>query len=341
MGARGDTADKIDAVALELEELQREQTLAKADLVDDLEDDAGLIFPLPANSRIVRIIRGYDTRTTTRKKVRCAACRQHQPHNRGFRVEIEGGQEARIGFNCGEDHFGEGAWLTAVIEYDRRVEHAQYVARIKPALDAIGLIMPMVREWHERTNEFGKWISNFRRELPDLFARLTDIARLREGRFERERRRKIKRVDRLGRESLFSTTETVVIGRIPYPAMFLGASPNHGLNGAMNNLAIAVALLEHKTDTVSLARAYSQIRQARQHLVEAAEIHLGVLLNLSPAWLPSLCDWANHDDALRGTYEIDGSVIEHRGQRSAVRLQFVDRSRIGTPSIDRINEFWP
>ena len=101
--------------------------------------------------------------------------------NRGFRVEIEGGEQARIGIRCGEKHFGGGAWQAAVADYDRRVAHAQYLARVKPALDAIEQIMPLVREWHQRTNLPAKWMPTFRGHLGELFNRLAEEAKRSEG----------------------------------------------------------------------------------------------------------------------------------------------------------------
>ena len=162
--------------------------------------------------------------------------------NRGFRVEIEGGEQARIGIRCGEKHFGGGAWQAAVADYDRRVAHAQYLARVKPALDAIEQIMPLVREWHQRTNLLAKWMPTFRGHLGELFDRLAEEAKRSEGRLERERRRKRKRVNREGREETYIDTEVTLVARIPYPGMFMAESPTHPLNGATKEIGCAAAL---------------------------------------------------------------------------------------------------
>lgn len=314
--------------------------LSKAGLIENTDDETGLVFPLPINATIVRIVRGYDTRVTTRTKVRCAACRQHQPHNRGFRVAIEGGAEARIGFNCGEDHFGIGTWRSAVAEYDRRAENAQYLARIKPALDLIEQTIPLLQEWHVRTNRFGRWISNYRKELPQIFRRLAQVAKLNDGRLERQRKKKLTRVNRLGQTEQYSGTETIEIARIPFPGMFLGATPNTGLNVAKQEFGLAVALLENKRDNESLARAFSHIQRARQSLNEAGEVHRRILLNLSSGWLPSLCEWANQDEQLEATYEADGNTLIHDEGGITESFEFIDVNALGSASTAKISALW-
>lgn len=319
--------------AVEVEEELRRQVLAEAGLVESLDDEEGLVFPLPPDAQIVRVLSGYDTRDTTNTKVRCSACPQHQLHNRGFRVEIEGGAQARIGIQCGEKHFGDGAWQAAVADYDRRVQHAHYLARVKPAIDAIEQIMPLVREWHQRTNLLAKWMPAFRAQ--ELFSVLAEEAKRSEGRLERERRRKRKRVNRQGREETYIDTEVIVVARIPYPGMFLGQSPTHPLNGAIKEIGCAVAIFENKSDAGSLAKAFPHLRRGRQYLNDAAEIHRGALQNLKPDWLPGLCEWANSE--LEATYTVRGSTIECDGETFTLLAPEV----IGTPSIDRINELWP
>lgn len=321
-------------LAVEVEEQVRRQALAGAGLVEELDDEEGLVFPLPLNAHIVRVLRGYDTRDTTNTKVRCSACPQHQLHNRGFRVEIESGEQARIGIRCGEKHFGHGAWQTAVADYDRRVQHAHYLARVKPALDAIEQIMPLIREWHQRTNLLAKLGPGFPSELSD---RLYEEAKRSEGRLERERRRKRKRVNRQGQEETYTETEVILVARIPYPGMFLGESPTHPLNGATKEIGCAVALLANKTDTASLAKAFSHLRRGRQYLNDAARTHRGILSNLTPGWLPALCEWANQDDGLEESYAVQGLTIECDGDP----FPLLSPEVLGAPTIDRINELWP
>lgn len=323
--------------AVEAEEELRRQVLAEAGLIESLDDEEGLVFPLPTHAAIVRVLCGYDTRDTTNTKVRCSACAQHQFHNRGFRVEIEGGAQARIGIQCGEKHFGPGAWQAAVADYDRRVRHAHYLARVKPALDATEQIMPLVRAWHQRTNLLAKWMPTFRSHLDELFDRLAEEAKRSEGRLERERRRKRKRVNKQGQEETYIETEVIVVARIPYPGMFLGESPTHPLNGATKEIGCAVALLANKNDTASLAKAFAHLRRGRQYLNDAARIHRGVLSNLTPGWLPALCDWANQDDGLEATYAVQGLTIECDGEPFTLLSPEV----IGNPALDRINELWP
>lgn len=316
--------------------------LTNAGLVEtDLDEDNNLIFPLPQEAEILRIVRGYDSKKTSGLKVRCAACPQHQPHYRGFRVELTTGQQARIGVNCGETHFGEGAWQSAVSDYDRRVEHANFVARIEPALSAIAKIMPLIEDWHSKTKRLGSSISKLQREMPQLSLRLSAVAKERDGRLERERRVKRKETNRQGIEEQKTRVDITIVGKIPFPGMFLGETPNHGLNGAKTALGVAVALLANKRDSASLAKAFKQLREGRQHLLAAAQIHRSALSNLESGWLSALCEWADRSDDLDGRYEMRGRAIFHNDGINEASFEFPDASEIGTPPIDAIMREWP
>ena len=326
--------------SIELEAELRHRALLNAGLVEDTDDQIGLVFPLPADAQIVRVIRGYDTRKTSNQRVRCSACKQHQLHNRGFRVQLDNNDEARIGFDCGEHHFGQGAWKAAVSDYERRAENAHFISRIAPALRSIELVMPKLKEWHKRTNIFGKWIVEFQSEVPELFGALRSEAKLRDGRLERQRKIRRSKTDRLGKGDQETAYETVNIGRIPFPGMFLGSSPNHGLNAATNSFGLAVALLKNKQDTVSLAKAFRHIRDARQQLREAGEVHRRVLDNLDLGWLTPLCDWANREESLNAEYRVGVSGLIHDERQVEERFEFISRSSLGLPSVDAIDGAW-
>ncbi len=221
------------ASEIQAEEDLKQQVLIDAGLFDtDPHDGRGLVFPLPSGAEISKIVRGYDSRNTSGEKVRCAACPQHQPHFRGFRVELVSGEHARIGVNCGEHHFGDGAWQTSLADYNRRVEHANFNARIKPTLAALEQIMPLVEEWHSRAKLLAKGVARFRSEMPELWGQLASVAKLRDGRLEREKRVKKQIVSRIGKEETRTHVETTTVGKIPFPGTFMGETPNNGLNGA-------------------------------------------------------------------------------------------------------------
>lgn len=323
-----------------LEDRHLQNALASAGLIDDTDDEAGVIFPLPEGAQIVRIVAGYDTRKTTDQKVRCSACRQHQPHYRGFRVELDIGHHARIGFDCGEKHFGIGTWQSAVADFDRRAENALYISRIEPAILSIEKTVSVLKEWHRRTNIFGSWIISFRQEVPTLFARLADEAKLRDGRLERQRRVKLSSVNRQGEAAQKTAYETILIGRIPFPGMFQGSSPNHGLNSANTHFGLASALLENKRDTASLAKAFRHIQDARQQLQHAAEVHIQIRSNLNLDWLPSLCDWASRDEQLEATYRAVSMGLLHGEHGPDEIFEFIDREAIGLPMLGEIDIFW-
>lgn len=342
MSVRMDSPESLSTPSSEqFDAKELQEILVDAGLIEDLEGEDGLVFPLPSEAQIVRIVRGYDTRESSGLKVRCSACKQHQPHNRGFRVELDDGNQARVGFNCGEGHFGEGAWKAAVADFDRRAENAIYVARIGPTLTAIEQILPLIDEWHGRTNQFGKWIVKFRKNVPALFRRLGEESKLRDGRLEKQKKIKTSGVDRNGREIQKTSFEAVSIGRIPFPGMFLGESPNHGLNAAKKSLGLAVALLEHRRDTSSLNRAFAHVRDARQYLAEANDVHAKILLNLNSDWVPALCKWANRDEKLHCEYESDGAAIIHSEFDYEEKFDFLEIKTFGFPSNEIIVSVWP
>ena len=333
-----------DAASLEAEELAQLSVLREAGLVEPSSDDGpgNLIFPMPAGANIESIIRSYDTRDSDgQAKVRCAVCPQHQAHHRGFRVLLDDGRQALIGINCGETQFGAGAWQSALADYERRVQHATYLARVAPALTAIDGILPLMLEWHRKAQKLGSWLSGLRRTYPNLTRRWTDVARRSEGRFERERGRTKTRINRFGREESYRDVEIVQVGKIPFPGMFLGQTPQTPLGLAKNHLESARFLLA-KTDVRSLAQAYSQMRQARQAIVDAEDFHQGCLRNCDPSWLVKMCDWANKDSELTVTYAVEGAdLIATDELDTEVRLRWYRGNDLGAPPTDQIALLWP
>lgn len=323
-----------------VEDVARLQSLLEADLVEniDLEDD--LVFPIPEGVAIRGVVRGYDTRDTTKLKVRCGACRSHQPHNRGFRVELESGHFARIGHDCGEKQFGKGAWEHALADFVRREDHAHYISRIKPAVETISKIVPLINEWHLRAKVIASWKSELLREFPELYAQLVKQAKERSGALEKEKWGREKFVDRTGNERTRKAVVIATMGRIPYPQMFLGFTLSATLSSAKNELLNAVALFENKQDSKSLTRAFSHMSKSRQLLNDAEEAHQGALLNVQTGWLADMCDWANQHYDLEATYHFDHRVLsgDERGRQR--RVEFPLPSQIGQPLIAKIVEVW-
>ena len=329
--------------SVEYEETARAKALDDAGLTATaLSHVEGLVFPLPVGAIIASIVLSYDTRDgTNREKVRCAVCPQHQAHNRGFRVALADGQQALMGINCGETQFGAGAWQVALADYERRVQHATYIARIDPALKAIAEISPIVVEWHNRAKDLGSWLSQFRLAFPNLSRVLTDVARRSEGRFTRERGRTRTRVNRLGREESYRDVEVIEIARMPFPGMFLGKTPQAALGLAIDHLAEAQQLLR-ATDTRSLAGAYTRLRQARQAVNDASEHHQGCLRNCNISWLPAMCDWVNREAGLMPTYCFeDQDLVARDDDGYERRFEWMAGTSIGSSLSERISQLWP
>lgn len=327
--------------AHEAEERHRADVLTAAGLIEDLNDETGLTYPLPQGAQIEGILRSYDTRNTTRIKVRCSACPQHQHHNRGFRVRLNTGEEVRIGIDCGEKHFGKGAWKAAEADFNKRADHAYNVARVQPTLEAIEQIMPLVHTWHDHAKVFSKWMVKFRKDALNLFNRLATEANQNEGRLLVYTRKREWYVDRHGEHKERSRGDSRLVGNIPYPEMFLGHTPNIGISGAKQELGAAVALLKFRQDPVSLVNAFQHVRRARQFLGDAANIHRSILDNLNPAWLDPMCNWANRDDDLNASYRLEGAAIVHNESGRDESFQFLDATALGVPPIEAINALWP
>jgi hypothetical protein len=118
------------------EALTRQKIIPEAGLfVDDPEGIPRRHHPIPAGMEPVRLLKDYDTSRTTGRKVRCSACAHKQPHNRGFVAKMPDGRPALIGFNCGEKHFGDGAWQRMNADLRREQDDVYYAARVHPALE--------------------------------------------------------------------------------------------------------------------------------------------------------------------------------------------------------------
>ena len=337
--SRDDPDEPLEDAEVELERQRTLNALNDAGLVEDAANDDGLVFPLPDGAVIREIVARYDTRTSGRK-VACAVCPQHQRHFRGFRVELESGDHVRMGIVCGENEFGEDAWARANADFNRRVQLATYQARVAPTLGVINAVEPFIHEWHQRTNKLARWLGEFRRELPALFTEIAKVAQHRSGRFEIERVRGREGVNAVGQRFTFKKAETSVVGRIPFPAMFVGETPTYGLNGAELSFREAKTILDERTDAPSLARAFREVQRARQYLIDADRAHQGALLNLNPSWLESLCEWANQYHALTARYWVEGSTICHTEAAGKGVFQLMERSQLGRSNWESILEAW-
>lgn len=315
--------------------------LAAAGLVENVDSTAGLVYPLPPDSQFSHIVASYDSRTWGDEKVRCAVCPQHQKHFKGFRVALASGDHARIGIDCGEKRFGKDAWKAASADFDRRVEIAKIKARVEPTVDALMLVNPLIAEWHQRTNRLAKWLGDFRRELPALAARMRAVAKQREGRLEIERLVTREGVNKEGRWVKYKTAEAHLVGRIPYPAMFIGETPTKGLNGAKASLATAIELLKGNITGLALAKAFRSVQEARVHLIDADRAHAGAIVNLDPSWLPALCQWANRDAELSAEYRAENGIIFHDEHTNEEAFTWLEKAHLGQSSLNEIFAIWP
>lgn len=299
-----------------LEQRLTAEVLAKAGLIDDAGVQDGLVFPLPKGAVIDEIVATYDSRESG-AMVRCAVCPQRQAHYDGFRVALKSGEHVRMGWRCGELTFRQD-WKSAHAGFQRKVEQTKFVGRVKPTLDMLAKVEPLIREWHGRAKKLGSWLKGFQRELPDLWKHLSFVAASQERLLASEPR----------------------LGRIPFAAMFTGESPTHGLNGALRAIDDARDLLALGTDSPTLAKAFKLVQQARFQLNEAHRAHQGAIANLNPDWLREMCSWANRSFDSDAGYWLEGDAIVHTERASQERFEVLDRAELGTSSLDAVLAEW-
>jgi hypothetical protein len=169
---------------------------------------------------------------------------------------------------------------------------------------------------------------------------IAEAAQRRGGRFEVERMARREGVNGVGKRYTYKEPEIVVVGRIPFPPMFLGETPTHGLNGAVQSLREAVAVFDERTDAAALAQAFRAMQRARQHLIDADRAHQGAALNLDTGWMEALCEWANERDGLTAEYWLEGPLLCHTELSGSGCLQVMDRAVLGRSNLDRILEIW-
>lgn len=333
-------SDPAIAVEAEVEDQKLAGALLAAGLLEDPGNNEGLIFPLPPDAVVQEIVASYDTRSTG-QKVRCAACPHHQKHFRGFRVALRTGEHARIGIDCGEKQFGKDVWRSVSADFDRRVEKALLEARVEPTLESLSHVMPVIEDWHRRTNEFAKWMNRFRRDVPQLAVRLAAMSKERDGRLVIERQVWREGINRNGKSFRHKDVDTRFVVQIPFPAMFLGDTPTRGLNGAMGELKQAISLLNSKVTGLSLASAFRAVQRARNFVNDADRAHRGALINLDPAWLQGLCNWANEDDVLASVYQFEDGKLIHDEHGYEDEFPWLSPSQLGRSGADQIASVWP
>ena len=333
-------SDAASADEAAVEERRLAYALFAAGLIEDPASNEGLVFPLPADAVVHEIVASYDTRSTGHK-VCCAVCPRHQKHFKGFRVALQTGDQARIGIDCGEKQFGKDVWKSVSADFDRRVQITLLQARVEPTLEALNLVAPLIEEWHRRTNALAKWLNRFRKDVPQLAARLGSIAKARDGRLAIEREVWREGVNRNGKLFKHKDVETRLLAQIPFPATFLGDTPTRGLNGATSELKQAVELLSGKVTGLALANAFRSVQRARNFITDADRAHRGALANLNTAWLQGLCEWASEDEALTGSYDFEHGQLLHDEHGYEDELAWLTPAELGKSAADEIMSVWP
>ena len=294
---------EVDEAATRLE------IIRKAGLhVDDPETIPGLMYPIPAGMEPVRLLMGYDTSKSTGRKVRCAACQHHQPHNRGFVAEMPGGQRSLIGIVCGEKHY-DGQWEHLSAGLRQQQDEVYYEARVLPALTQIvasyeracalkGLIEPIEDEWRR-----------MRVVLPELHSLIQIACAKNEGWLDRYVRRKVHGVGRDGKATESHEVSTVRFGRVPAPRAFLHHNAIHDLQRAVGALRTAKLQMEKNADTRSRKEAFLDLAKGRRMAEAVAEQVEGYHRNANMAWWQGARD-LYVAEAYPGRLTIEGRTVE-------------------------------
>lgn len=170
---------------------RRDALIAAGLFIEDPEQIAGLVFPIPSERSLGTLVREYETNSTLGRKVWCAACPTHTLHYRGFVAELDNHAPALMGIDCGEAHFGKGVWAEMRAKLIREQDRAHYLARMAPALRQIELLHPLLRELKKAMGVWGRFCRDLEAILPDLNDDLFEAAERREGRLEREKYRQV------------------------------------------------------------------------------------------------------------------------------------------------------
>lgn len=319
---------------------RRDALIAAGLFIEDPEQIAGLIFPIPPERSLGNLVREYETKSTLGRKVRCAACKTHTLHYRGFVAELDDGAPALVGIDCGEAHFGKGIWAEMRAKLVREQDRAHYLARLGPALRQIELLHPLLCEWQGALAVWGAFRRDLAMTLPDLNDDLFEAAERREGRLEREKMRKVTVVDEQGRERVERRPETIAYGRIPHPEVFVGAPPGSRVGPAVAALKKAEPGLRDAGNVKAVAGAFAVLREGRRHIEEARALHDRWVRLSEMGWWRSAVEWANSHGG-SGKYRIAGRTIVRANDGSPLKVEVPEPDPRVVPLYDTIMAAWP
>lgn len=255
--------------------------------IDDPEAIIDRHHPIPAGMEPVRLLKDYDTSRTTGRKVRCSACAHHQHHNRGFVAEMPDGRPALIGINCGEKHFGDGAWERMNADLRREQDDVYYAARVHPALEQIRASYDRAVTLKGVARAFETKWGRMRQEVPEFFQLLDAACKKNEGALVRYVSRMVPIIGRDGKLAHKEQIDTKSFGKVPAPQAFLARSAIHSLDAAIGTLRAAKLKLGNGADTKSRREAFAELARGRRIVEDIAAQVGGYARNSTTEWWAS------------------------------------------------------
>ena len=255
-------------------DLGRQRILASRGLfVADPEAIEGLAPHVPDGSTPTTALQSYDTRTSTKRKVRCALCGR-QIHHRGFVVRLDTGEVVLAGKNCGEEHFGHDAFARVFADLERRQEAAFYEARTPIVLEQLAKMAEPMRRWEKSIRGLSQFLTAVRTGFPVLWSLLRGAAS-NDGNLIVADTRQIAVAGRDGEMKEVRDFGQKVVGRIPFPDAFNGIAAAPLLREANDLLRSARETLEGSPGFVKRKAAFVAVNKARQKLVECERVPCG------------------------------------------------------------------
>lgn len=123
--------------------------MGKQDIVDTSEfiisqpeRQIGLAQEIPEGEVPLRYINRYHAG----EKVRCAFCKQHQAHNRGFTALMDDGRFALCGRDCGIKYFGEEAAAKFEEELDQQIRRESKRKIVRRTREGVPMVLQMLTD---------------------------------------------------------------------------------------------------------------------------------------------------------------------------------------------------
>lgn len=317
---------------------RREILIAAGLFIEDPEADVGLTFPVPEGVKIKQLLTSYDTKRTTGRKVRCAACKTKTPHFRGFRAELDNGGAANIGIDCGEEISNPGVWQALSSGLSRRQDDAYYSARVGPTLMQLDKIKNLLPDWLGRINA----LADFHHDFPfRLRKELADTVRL-GGLMQHDKTRKLSKTESKKRSGLRSEVYTKTYGKVPSPAFF----GKHDWDGKARRSFRSISEIRdgiaYANGLPKLVAGFKALREFRKRMEDVHTEHEIALANLSLDWWASACHWANTAPQPEGIYRLEGRTIFFVGDYEDEKVwQIPTRAEIGPSLWPEVRELWP